>query len=127
MSLGDFVRGFFSKKRNPELAELESFLATHKGVEGYIEPRTATQSTTLLLVDRHGASVRAAVREPADAIAFCEKSSIPVYDAAVIGYPKRMRPDEGIRDRPRSEDVDEQIADLERRLRDAGGSGTPDR
>jgi hypothetical protein len=127
VSLGDFVRGFFSKRRNPHLRKLEPFIATHRGVEGYIEPRTATQSTTLLLVDREGESVRAPVREPEDAVAFCDHHSIPVYDAAVIGYPKRMRPDEGIRDRPRSEDVDEQIADLERRLRDAGGSGTPDR
>jgi hypothetical protein len=125
LSLGDFVRGFFSKKRNPELAELESFLATHKGVEGYIEPRTATQSTTLLLVDRHGASVRAAVREPADAIAFCEKSSIPVYDAAVIGYPKRMR-DHDRRAEGHPEQLDAQIAELERRLREPG-SEAPDR
>lgn len=125
MSLGDFVRGFFSKKRNPQLGELESFLATHKGVEGYIEPRTATQSTTLLLVDRYGASVRAAVREPADAVAFCEKSSIPVYDAAVIGYPKRMRDYERRAERS-PEQLDAQIAELERRLREPG-SGPPDR
>jgi hypothetical protein len=124
VSLGDFVRGFFSKKRNPQLGELESFLATHKGVEGYIEPRTATQSTTLLLVDRYGASVRAAVREPADAVAFCEKSSIPVYDAAVIGYPKRMRDYERAERSP--EQLDAQIAELERRLREPG-SGPPDR
>jgi hypothetical protein len=121
VSFGNFIRGFFTKKRNPQLGELESFLADHKGVEGYIEPRTATQSTTLLLVDRDGASVRGAVREPQDAVAFCDRWSIPVYDAAVVGYPKRMVNGPAGGASPRGTDyVDEQIADLERRLKDQG-------
>jgi len=124
VALGDYIRGFFSKKRNPQLRELETFVATHKGVEGYIEPRTATQSTTLLLVDRNGESVRAAVRDPADAVAFCEQAGIPVYDAAVIGYPRRMLDRERSRGRA-ADDVDEAIADLERRLDDPG-SGPSD-
>ena len=122
MSFGDFIRGFFSKKRNPQLGELESFLADHKGVEGYIEPRTATQPTTLLLVDRDGLSVRAAVREREDAVAFCERWAVPVYDASVVGYPKRMVEGPGRRSGGRANDyVDEQIADLERRLRGEPG------
>jgi hypothetical protein len=120
VSLGDFIRGFFAKRRNPQLDSLESFLSSHKGVEGFIEPRTATQSTTLLLVDREGVSARAAVRDPADAVAFCEKWSLPVYDASVVGYPKRML-DATSRRPPRpTHDIDEQIADLERRLREGG-------
>jgi hypothetical protein len=117
VAFGDFIRSFFTKRRNPQLGELESFLADHKGVEGYIEPRTATQSTTLLLVDRDGASVRGAVRDPQDAVAFCDRWSIPVYDAAVVGYPRRMRNGPS---RRAPDYVDEQIADLERRLRDTG-------
>jgi hypothetical protein len=121
VSFGDFIRGFFSKKRNPQLGELESFLAGHKGVEGYIEPRTATQPTTLLLVDREGVSVRGAVREREDAVAFCDRWGIPVYDASVVGYPKRMVDGPGRRPSGRANDyVDEQIADLERRLREPG-------
>ena len=126
MSLGDYIRGLFSKKRNPQLRRLELFVESHKGVEGYIEPRTATQSTTLLLVDRDGASVRAAVHDPADAAAFCERNSIPVYDAAVIGYPKRMLDYDRSRERADPEALDEQIAELERRLREPG-SEAPDR
>ena len=126
MALGDFIRGFFNKKRNPQLAELESFIAGHKGVEGYIEPRTATQSTTLLLVDRDGASVRAAVSDREDAVAFCERWSVPVYDAGVVGYPRRMVEYERTRRAAASERLDEEIADLERRLRDPG-SEAPDR
>ena len=125
MSVGDFIRAFFSKRRNPRLLELESFIAERKGVEGYIEPRTATQPTTLLLVDRDGASARAPVRDREDAVAFCERWSLPVYDAAVIGYPKRMIEYER-RGGASSERVDEVIADLERRLHEPG-SEAPDR
>ncbi|CAN5669423.1 hypothetical protein BH24ACT26_BH24ACT26_04260 [soil metagenome] len=124
MSVGDFIRGFFSKKRNPRLGALESFVAERKGVEGYIEPRTATQPTTLLLVDRYGASARAPVREPEDAVAFCERWSLPIYDAAVIGYPKRMVEYEK-RGGASSDPLDDQIAELERRLREPG-SEAPD-
>lgn len=120
MSVGDFLRGFFSKKRNPQLSALESFITSHKGIEGYIEPQTATQPTTLLLVDRDGLSARAAVRDPQDAVAFCERRSIPVYDAAVVGYPKRMI-DGPARGSPApAREIDEQIADLERRLKEPG-------
>jgi hypothetical protein len=124
LSVGDFIRGFFSRKRNPGLQELQEFIAQRKGVEGYIEPRTATQSTSLLLVDRDGASARAPVRDREDAVAFCERWSLPGYDAGVVGYPKRMVEYER-RGGARSERLDEQIADLERRLREPG-SEAPD-
>lgn len=118
MSLGDSIRNFFSRKRNPELSKLREFAAERRGVEGYVEPRTATQPVSLLLVDRDGDSARAAVRDPRDAIAFCERVSIPVYDAAVIGYPQRMVDFERRGGAPRRDQLDEQIADLERRLED---------
>jgi hypothetical protein len=125
VALGDSIRNFFSKRKNPALKELESFAAERKGVEGYIEPRTTTQPTTLLLVDRTGDNVRGAVRDPQDAAAFCEKLGIPVYDAAVVGYPRRMRDFERGRRAQPAERLDEEIADLERRLGDAGPT-TPD-
>ena len=118
MGLGDLIRGFFDRKRNPQLRELEAFATSHKGVEGYVEPRTATQPTTLLLVDRDGASIRGAVRDREDAVAFCERHGLPVYDAAVVGYPRRMVGRAG--GRPASERLDREIADLERRLREQG-------
>ena len=120
MSLGDSIRNFFSKKRNPELPGLESFAAERRGVEGYIEPQTATNPTTLLLVDRDGDHVRAAVRDPADAAAFCEKLGLPVYDAAVIGYPERMRTFDRRRSAAESAFVDKEIAEIERRLSEPG-------
>jgi hypothetical protein len=119
MSFGDRIRAFFSKKNNPDLRQLDAFVAERKGIEGYIEPRTATQPTTLLLVDRDGDHRRAAVREPEDAAAFCESKGIPVYDAAVIGYPSRMK---GFERRRRGADdaIDREFEEIERRFRESG-------
>ena len=116
MSFGDWLRNFFSQKRNPQLEALESFARDRKGVEGYIEPRTSTSPTTLLLVDRAGDHLRAPVREPQDAVVFCERYALPVYDAAVIGYPQRMRDFEKRRRSEQFQNIDKDIADLERRL-----------
>lgn len=120
MSLGDRIRAFFSKKNNPGLKQLEAFVDERKGIEGYIEPRTATSPTTLLLVDRDGDHLRAPVREPEDAVAFCEGRGIPVYDAQVIGYPKRMRDFEKRRRTVDAGTLDKEIEELERRLSEEG-------
>ena len=115
-SFGDRIRAFFSKKSNPGLLALEPFVAQRKGVEGYIEPKTSTSPTSLLLVDRDGDHLRAPVREPHDAVAFCEQHAIPVYDAQVIGYPKRMKEFEKRRKTGALDSLDDDIAELERRL-----------
>ncbi|MDQ3981329.1 MAG: hypothetical protein M3271_01465, partial [Actinomycetota bacterium] len=123
VSLGDRIRAFFSKKNNPGLKELEAFVEERKGIEGYIEPRTATSPTTLLLVDRVGEHLRAPVREPDDAVAFCESHGIPVYDAQVIGYPQRMRDFEKRRRTVDPASLDAEIEELEKRLSDPGPEG----
>ena len=120
MGLGDRIRSFFSKKSNPALKELEAFAATRKGLEGFIEPQTPTSPTTLLLVDRDGDHLRGPVRDPQDAVAFCERLGIPIYDAKVIGYPKRMRAFDQRRKAEAVESLDDAIADLERRLSEPG-------
>jgi hypothetical protein len=123
VSLGDRIRAFFSKKNNPGLKQLEAFVEERKGVEGYIEPRTPTSPTTLLLVDRDGDHLRAPVREPDDAVAFCEGHGIPVYDAQVIGYPQRMRDFEKRRRTVDAASLDAEIEELEKRLSDPGPEG----
>jgi hypothetical protein len=114
VSFGDRIRAFFSKRNNPRLAELAAFAAERKGVEGYVEPKTATSPTTLLLVDRNGDHRREPVREPADAVRFCEGLGIPVYDARVIGYPQRMKDFEKRRNQAAPDSLDEQFEELER-------------
>ena len=116
MGLGDRIRAFFAKKNNPALTELEDFAASHQGLEGFIEPQTPTSPTTLLLVDRYGEHVRAPVREPDDAVSFCERLAIPVYDAKVIGYPKRMRDFDKRSKQEAADSLEQDIAELERRL-----------
>jgi hypothetical protein len=122
VSLGDRIRSFFSRRSSPALAELQQFAAEHKGVEGYIEPRTATSPTTLLLVDRYGVHLRGPVRDPEDGFAFCRRLGIPVYDAQVVGYPQRMRDYERNRRTTAEESLDRTIEDLERRLDDDNGN-----
>ena len=125
MGLGDRIRAFFAKKSNPALTELEDFVATHKGLEGFIEPQTSTSPVTLLLVDRHGEHIRGPVRDPEDAVAFCERHAIPVYDAKVIGYPKRMREFDKRSKEKAADSLEDDIAELERRLAETD-PGAPD-
>ena len=126
MSLGDRIRGFFSRRNNPHMEAMAEWARARKGLEGFIEPRTATNPTTLLLVDRDGDHRRAPVRAPVDAVRFCDKLGIPVYDARVIGYPKRMKDFEKGGAQNTSGSLDQQFAELERRFRE-GGAGHPER
>jgi len=80
----------FDKFKRTDLRVLQEFADTHEGVEGYLEPQTATKSQSLLLVDRQGKWARAAVADRGQAAAFCKKLGIPHYDAGVVGYPKSL-------------------------------------
>lgn len=80
----------FGRPKRDELEKLREFAGKHQGVEGYLEPRTATFDQSLLLVARGGESVRAAITDRRKAEAFCKKLGIPFYDAAIVGYPERM-------------------------------------
>ncbi|MBA8794412.1 hypothetical protein FHX74_002031 [Friedmanniella endophytica] len=70
---------------------LTDFIATHRGVEAFVEPQTAVTQTTMLLVAWDGEWTRRKVPSPAWAHAFAEHMHLPHYDAAVVGYPQRMR------------------------------------
>jgi hypothetical protein len=117
LSFADRFKRFFRGpgRKSPALAQLEPFALERKGVEGFIEPQTATQPITLLLVDRDGDSARAPVDHVNDAYRFCEGFGIPAYDAAVVGYPRRMREFEAGR-RSDTSELDARIAELERSL-----------
>lgn len=74
-----------------DLRHLENFAATRSGVEGYLEPRTTVTEVTLVLVADDGEWTRRRVDGPSAAAAFARRRTIPLYDAATVGYPKRMR------------------------------------
>jgi hypothetical protein len=74
-----------------ELAHLEQWAAQRRGVEGFVEPETATTTTTLVLVAADGEWTRRRVPSREAAFAFGRRTGLPVYDVAAVGYPARMR------------------------------------
>ena len=60
-------------------------------MEGFVEPRTAISDVTLLLVAHDGEWTRRKVPSVEWAHRFANRLGIPSYDAAVVGYPDRMR------------------------------------
>lgn len=70
---------------------LREWSAQRRGVEGFVEPRTAVSEITLLLVAHDGEWTRRRVPSTQWAHEFANKFGIPSYDAAVVGVPQRMR------------------------------------
>jgi len=70
---------------------LRQFATTRRGVEGFVEPRTAVSDVTLMLVAHDGEWTRRRVPSVEWAHRFANQHSVPSYDAAVVGYPARMR------------------------------------
>lgn len=83
--------GTTRKAGSPDRAHLEEFVKTRRGVEGFIEPRTAVTETTMMLVAHDGEWTRRRVPSPQAAHDFANKLGIPSYDAGVVGYPQRKR------------------------------------
>ncbi|SDS14576.1 hypothetical protein [Microlunatus soli] len=73
------------------VAHLTEFVRTRRGVEALVEPPTAVTQTTMLLIAYDGEWTRRRVPSARWAHAFAEHLQIPAYDAAVVGYPQRMR------------------------------------
>ena len=74
-----------------DLEHLQTWVSTRRGVEGFVEPRTAVSDVTLLLVAHDGEWTRRRVPSVKWAHEFCNQGQIPSYDAAVVGVPQRMR------------------------------------
>ena len=93
---------WFRRKRQPsgsldrpgtrdDLAHLEQFARSRRGVEAFIEPRTTVTETTVILIAHDGEWTRRRVESPAAARRFAARLAVPVYDTALVGYPQRMR------------------------------------
>ena len=72
-------------------AQLTEFVTSRRGVEGFVEPRTAVSDVTMLLVAHDGEWTRRRVPSTQWAHEFAHTHGFPSYDAAVVGYPDRMR------------------------------------
>ncbi len=70
---------------------LREFVTSRRGVEGFVEPRTAVSDVTLLLVAHDGEWTRRRVPSIQWAHKFANQHHVPSYDAAVVGIPQRMR------------------------------------
>ena len=74
-----------------DLAHLREFATTKVGVEFYVEPETTATDTTAVAVAADGEWTRRRVGSPAAIGKLARDLRLPVYEAAVVGYPQRMR------------------------------------
>jgi hypothetical protein len=72
-------------------AHLRAWAAARRGVEAFVEPRTAVTDTTIVLVANDGEWTRRRVAGPAGARRLARSMRMPVYDVQIVGYPQRMR------------------------------------
>ena len=113
MSFSDRLRAWFrgeTKRAAPSPStdrssrastkDIEAFITSRKGVEAFLEPKTAVYSTTLLLVADDGEYLRRPIKDRQQAATLCGRLNIPLYDARKVGYPRRMKDyDRGVRPR----------------------------
>ena len=76
---------------NADVAHLTAFARDHTGVEAFVEPPTAVSTTTVVFVANTGEWTRRRIADARAAHDLANKLGIPSYDAAVVGYPQRMR------------------------------------
>ena len=74
-----------------DFTHLEQFIATHRGVEAYLEPKTTVTDVTVVLIAHDGEWTRRRVPSVVAARQWGNKMGIPVYDVALTGYPQRKR------------------------------------
>jgi hypothetical protein len=74
-----------------DLAGLEAFIASHRGVELYLEPETTATDTTVVAIAHDGEWIRRRTGTPRAAHRIAQRHGLPLYEAAKVGYPERMR------------------------------------
>ncbi len=71
--------------------EIVEFLDSHEGVEAYVEPKTVMSPKSVVLVDGAGEWRRFELKEDAYLRRLSAERVLPIFDAALTGYPPRMR------------------------------------
>ncbi|OXM45858.1 oxidoreductase [Amycolatopsis thailandensis] len=90
-SKGGQKPGTLRKASSTDFKHLEEWASTRTGVEAYVEPKTNVTETTVVLIAHDGEWTRRRIESLDAAQQFGHKRSIPVYEVARVGYPKRMR------------------------------------
>jgi hypothetical protein len=83
--------GTLRKAGSEDTRHLEEWAAARRGVEAYVEPKTNVTETTVVLIAHDGEWTRRRIGSLEAAQQFGHRRSIPVYEVARVGYPKRMR------------------------------------
>jgi hypothetical protein len=89
--LGRRRAGTLRAASHADVDYLERWAAARRGVEAFVEPRTAVTETTVVLVAHDGEWTRRRVDGARGARQLGQRLRIPVYDVALVGYPQRMR------------------------------------
>ena len=84
-------RGQVRQADSADVEHLEQFARQRSGVEAFVEPPTTVSATTVVFVASTGEWTRRRIRDARAAHALANRLGIPSYDAAVVGYPQRMR------------------------------------
>ncbi len=71
--------------------ELAHWARSRRGVEVFVEPKTAVTETSVVLVAHDGEFTRRRIGSPKAAQKFAYDNALPIYDATLVGYPQRMR------------------------------------
>lgn len=71
--------------------EIVEFLDTHEGVEAFMEPKTVVSPKSVVLIDAAGEWRRFELKEDAYLRRLSAERTLPIFDAAMTGYPPRMR------------------------------------
>jgi hypothetical protein len=70
---------------------MREFVRTRTGVEAYVEPRTLDQPFSAVLVAHDGEWLRFHLPNEAFLRKLAAKHRLPIYDVALMGYPRRMK------------------------------------
>lgn len=84
-------RGGTKTQTAADLQYLRQWVASHYGVEAFIEPKTTVTEVTAVLVAADGEWTRRRTGGYSGAKQLSRQLNIPVYDVQKVGYPQRMR------------------------------------
>ena len=83
--------GTLRKASSEDTRHLDEWAASRRGVEAFVEPKTNVTEATVVLIAHDGEWTRRRVPSVEAARTWGNRNGIPVYDTALVGYPKRMR------------------------------------